>query len=266
MSYILEALKKSELARQQGAAALHYSLLPVVMEEDMAPSRRWPYYVLGAGLMLNAAAFYVWPSWSAHLSARSESATQPSITPPQVAQVPPTSKTDTPVAAVTAEPPPVTRPSIPEEIIAPRVPPKLASEAPLDASRPLLSAASAKPDRKPARKEPELLSSAPAEPAPSAGVKRATKAAVVQDSKPAPVTNAEVSKRDVGAPPAPMVSPSQLPSLSVGGFIREDGSSGMVVVNDRLVREGDEVMPGLTVEKIQNESVVFNYKGQRFVR
>jgi general secretion pathway protein B len=40
----------------------------------------------------------------------------------------------------------------------------------------------------------------------------------------------------------------------------------MVIVNDRLVREGDEVAPGVILEQILNDSVVFNYKGKRFKR
>ena len=58
----------------------------------------------------------------------------------------------------------------------------------------------------------------------------------------------------------------ELPALSVAGFIRGEGSSGMVIVNDRLVREGDEVAPGVKLENILNDSLVFNYKGYRFKR
>ena len=58
----------------------------------------------------------------------------------------------------------------------------------------------------------------------------------------------------------------ELPALSVAGFIRDEGSSSMVIVNDRLVREGDEVAPGVKLEKILYDSLVFNYKGYRFKR
>ncbi len=34
----------------------------------------------------------------------------------------------------------------------------------------------------------------------------------------------------------------------------------------RSLREGDEVAPGLKLEKIQDDSLVFSYKGYRFMR
>ncbi len=40
----------------------------------------------------------------------------------------------------------------------------------------------------------------------------------------------------------------------------------MVIVNDKLLREGDEVEPGLRVEKILGDGLVFDYKGYRFKR
>ena len=53
---------------------------------------------------------------------------------------------------------------------------------------------------------------------------------------------------------------------TLAGYIRDEGSSGMVIVNDRLAREGDEVAPGVKLEKIVGDSLVFNYKGYRFKR
>jgi general secretion pathway protein B len=38
----------------------------------------------------------------------------------------------------------------------------------------------------------------------------------------------------------------------------------MVIVNDKLLHEGDELLPGLKLEKILQDSLVFNYKGYRF--
>ena len=67
-----------------------------------------------------------------------------------------------------------------------------------------------------------------------------------------------------GTAELPSALQRELPALSVAGFIRGEGSSSMVIVNDRLVREGDEVAPGVKLEKILNDSVVFNYKGYRF--
>jgi len=64
----------------------------------------------------------------------------------------------------------------------------------------------------------------------------------------------------------PPVLQQELPALLVAGFIRDENSSSLVIVNDRLVREGDEVAPGVKLEKIVNDSLIFSYKGYRFKR
>ena len=79
----------------------------------------------------------------------------------------------------------------------------------------------------------------------------------------APALAATASAAGTELPPALQ---QELPVLSVAGFIRDDGSGGMVIVNDSLAREGDEVAPGVKLEKIVGDSLVFNYKGYRFKR
>jgi general secretion pathway protein B len=56
-----------------------------------------------------------------------------------------------------------------------------------------------------------------------------------------------------------------LPKITITGF----GGSGepgsrMAVINDRVVREGEEVSAGLKLERIGPESVILNYQGYRF--
>lgn len=57
-----------------------------------------------------------------------------------------------------------------------------------------------------------------------------------------------------------------LPPLVVGGFAAGESGGTMVVVDDKLVREGDEVAPGIRVEKILSDTAEFSYKGYRFRR
>jgi general secretion pathway protein B len=57
-----------------------------------------------------------------------------------------------------------------------------------------------------------------------------------------------------------------LPPLSVAGFVQVEGAGGMAMVNDKLVREGEEVAPGLILEKVLADSVIFSYDGVRFKR
>jgi general secretion pathway protein B len=60
--------------------------------------------------------------------------------------------------------------------------------------------------------------------------------------------------------------PKSLPAVSVSGFIKDESGVNLAIINDKLVREGDEVLPGLRLEKIDGENAYFNYKGQRFRR
>jgi hypothetical protein len=57
-----------------------------------------------------------------------------------------------------------------------------------------------------------------------------------------------------------------LPPLEVSGFIHNEQGDNMAIINDKLIKEGDEVSPGLRVEKIKDDSVIFSYKGYVFSR
>jgi hypothetical protein len=48
--------------------------------------------------------------------------------------------------------------------------------------------------------------------------------------------------------------------------MRNGQGGNIAIINDRLMKEGDEVSPGLRVEKIKDDSVIFSYKGYVFSR
>ncbi len=70
------------------------------------------------------------------------------------------------------------------------------------------------------------------------------------------------------APPVkPAGDPLQgMPPLDIAGFMHDEQGGNIAIINDRLLNEGDEVSPGLRVEKIKDDSVIFNYKGYVFSR
>lgn len=78
---------------------------------------------------------------------------------------------------------------------------------------------------------------------------------------PAPARGAVVPYASL--PPAIRQS---LPPLVVGGFAAGETGGTMVMVDDKLVREGDEVAPGIRVERILVDGAEFAYKGYRFRR
>lgn len=256
MSYILEALADSEQARQQIAAAPKYSLLPVVGEQ-LPHQRRWPYALAGA-LLVNAVVLQVW------------------LHPPTLPGVAALIKVPTvpPVAEIRATP---------EPYIAPLV----LSEKPVEDVSGIAQREATPPQPQPERINDRRVARPPApadaiprttsansvndsapvhmpKSSPNAIVKRGTEAAVATAAN--PNSSAETPKQAGGAAEMPPALQQELPALSVAGFIRDEGSSSMVIVNDRLVREGDEAAPGVILEKILNDSLIFNYKGYRFKR
>jgi general secretion pathway protein B len=251
MSYILDALTESERTRQERAAAPKYSLLPIV--EGKTPRRPvWP-YVLAAGLLINAAVFYF--------------------------RLQPGPATDTPVAGAAIAPAAPSAPKVKEVAAAPK--PASSERVPMPTAPRVAQPLQAPPARA------ENLAASPAAGLREAGVRPAVTPAP-GDRPPPPVKMPEVGKRTAveaaaakPAPSAPDEKPPQpknaaeaadpaadakhgLPAVSVSGFIHEDGSNGIAIINDKLVREGDEIAPGLILEKILGDRVVLNYKGRRF--
>ncbi|USX25656.1 general secretion pathway protein GspB [Oxalobacteraceae bacterium OTU3CINTB1] len=96
---------------------------------------------------------------------------------------------------------------------------------------------------------------------------------------PAPAANANPS----AAPPAPskpavafeepvqnlrdLPEPIQrsIPQVAVGGYIYSKNPSDRLLLIDKVLRrEGDEVAPGLKLEKLNPKEAVFNFKGYRY--
>jgi general secretion pathway protein B len=248
MSYILDALKKSEQARQQGAGGPKYSLLPVA--EGEAPQRLvWP-YVLAAVLLLNVAVLYAWMR-PAPPAVKALTVQPVALSPPDApaakeaaAATIPAAKEPAviPAANRVAEPPQAP----PARVDRPAATPKPAREAP---AKPVVA------------KVPSSSARIPA-PTPDAAVKRQVKPAA-EAARATPASEEKPTQKKEADEAA---SKLELPAISVSGVIHGEGSSGMAIVNDKLVREGDEISPGLKLEKILGDNVIFNYKGQRFTR
>lgn len=102
-------------------------------------------------------------------------------------------------------------------------------------------------------------------PAPPAAVAARTnrEAAVPKISAPTPEKPQAVP---VARPEVAEARPDEIPAINISGYIRDGDAGGMVMINDKLVREGEEVAPGLRLEKILPDGAVFNYKGRRFTR
>ncbi len=59
----------------------------------------------------------------------------------------------------------------------------------------------------------------------------------------------------------------EIPKISISGLVYSDDSQGRLVgINDQLLREGEYPAPGLKLEQITPDGVIFSYKKYRFRR
>ncbi len=57
-----------------------------------------------------------------------------------------------------------------------------------------------------------------------------------------------------------------LPPMNISGYIHTEQGVGIAMINNQLIREGDEIYPGLRLIKVLDDKAVFNYKGYIFTR
>jgi general secretion pathway protein B len=239
MSYILDALKKSEQQRHRGAAP---SLLAAQVTD---PAPRQPalllYGVAAAVLLVVGVAIGLLRPWQASAPAPQPVAVK---APEPVAPPPAPAPAPAPVSVgitINAErPPPV--PSTPAA-------PPPAGDVPM-APAP----AAATPAQGVAPKPAAIPEKPAASPAPAAPAGAGPAGAVPE--RPA-VTQGEL----------PVAIQQQIPKLSILFHLyAANPRDRLVGINDRMLHEGDTVEPGLVLEQITPDGMILNYKGYRFLR
>lgn len=91
------------------------------------------------------------------------------------------------------------------------------------------------------------------------------------EAKPQPVEEPKTAKTQPAEAPVPILQelPEQvqreIPPLAVGGYIYSSSKTDRsVLINQRLLHEGEEVAPGLVLEKMLPNGMVLNYRGYRY--
>lgn len=244
MSYILDALRKSDQLRQRGAAPT----LMLGLAAATAPEPRANLYygvlalaLLGAGIAIG----WLRP-WQ----------------PAPVAQAPAASAAQARAAAQARLPAPQPdRPAVPQPELTTRKNAQTAAPAVRPAPAPVL--APAKPSEgasaKPARQT-----------APSKSAAGAPKqaAAPAQERRPDSESAGTTAPGPVIAmKELPLVIQQELPpmSISVHAYSGKAGER-LVGINNRLLHEGAEVAPGLKLEQITPDGMILSYKGYSFRR
>ncbi len=285
MSYILEALRKSEQARRHGKVP-DLDSVPVMMVGMPAEAAR-------SRLPLAAAAFAAvsviavlgwWRPWQEEAAPTTRAVVpEPDAALRAAAQARPGSQFQ---PASPAPPVIAAQPAVPAS------PPVLPQAAPMPA--PVVAA---QPEPVPARPSPAAVapvvhSPAPAarpvtQPAPPAAPPPAQPAPEMQAPRVARIETRPAIPSAAVTPPAPTATRtapeppradhiysvhelppavrSGLPVLSVSGYsYADEADRRMAVINDRLVQEGEEAGPGVTLARIGSDGVVLEFQGYRF--
>lgn len=205
MSYILDALRKSEYERQVAAGQGVGMLYPIEIQRDR---KQWlPIGIVVLIIILTCA--LIWWLWSQLQSVDTKVY----------------SATNKPVTVVATQLPTALQKVIPE--------PEPVAEAHIPAI---------------AQKKIRSISIADAEPKPltQSEAKSTTTTATSQ------VANIDPLK--------------DLPALNITGYIHNEQGGSLAMINNQLVREGEEVSSGLRLVKILDNSAIFSYKGYVFSR
>ncbi|MBE3026300.1 hypothetical protein GQ37_009905 [Janthinobacterium sp. BJB1] len=240
MSYILEALKKSQAERQLGELpSIHAPQVQLQAGAAAHGARRAPVWLaLGGAVAAVAAALLLWQPWQAGAAA-------PAAVPAALAQAvpaprPPSDAVPAPAVAAMPAPLPVAVPAPP--VPAPSVPPA-ATAAPVHHARPV-----AEPQAEtPGQAVPAVPAPAPAPP-------------------PAPPASAPAAEDAVpGMRDLPEPIQRQIPPIAIGGYIYSKNPADRLLLIDKVLRhEGEELAPGLVLEKLQPKAAIFNFKGYRY--
>jgi len=253
MSYILEALKKAQAERQLGNAPTIHAPAPSYAAPRAGQGVQRRYLALGAGLVVVAAAVaLLWPRLAGEPPVRLAAATSPVIAP-VIAPVtaPATAAAAAPVtASVTA---PVTAPATAPVAVPASTPAVQPAPAPVVQAAPAPVA-----DPRPVRAKPAPAPVVPTAPA-STPPREATPAAAIVTAQPGGDEPLRTLQQ------LPDALQREIPKLAFGGYIYSPTpGESLLLVDKMLRREGEEVAPGLVLERLTPKAAVMNYRGTRY--
>jgi len=241
MSYILEALKKAQAERQLGNAPTIHAPAPSYAAPRAGQGVQRRYLALGVGIVVVAAAVaLLWPRFAGEAPVRLAAVTPPAaVAATAPATVPATAPVATPAppAAVLPAPAPVAQP------------------APAPAPAPV-------PEARPARAKPApapVVSTASSSPQPSPQQREAAPAAPPVAAQPVGDDQLRTLQQ------LPDTLQREIPKVAFGGYIYSPTpGESLLLVDKMLRREGEEVAPGLVLERLTPKAAVMNYRGTRY--
>jgi general secretion pathway protein B len=250
MSYILDALKRADAERGLTADAAITDTLP--LPHAHRPSAPW--WRSGTGALALAAALLGLAGmallWWPQAKAPAPIATPEPTPEVAAAPVPPAVLQPAPIAP--AAPPPATAPAMPGG-----APPPETLNAATDS--PGLPAPILLPER------PVVARPAGAATDPAFGPDPVPPPPGVAARPPAPTPPPPAQAAAAPSAPVATTAPASAPPVKVTGATYSDNPAHrMLIVNGKIVLEGQDIEPGLKLEVITPHSAVLNHQGSRF--
>lgn len=247
MSYILEALKKAQAERQLGSSpTIHAPTLQAGAHTAASGRLKRPVMLALVAMAVVIVVLLV-------LMLRPASLVAPAVSSAPAAPAMPAGSVDA-VASTPQQPVPAPQlpAALPEPVTA--LPPPVAT-----VTTPL-----AQPSTSPEKSATALAqpSTPPARPSTPAAASMASPASA---ATPAPATTARVEEPVLNLRELPEPIQRAIPPVTVGGYIYSRNAADRLLLVDKILRrEGEEVAPGLLLEKLNPKEAVFNYKGYRY--
>jgi len=276
MSYILEALKKSEQERQRGSVPN----LQSVQVPSKPPTRkpmRW-ISVVSALLALSAAFFiYLRQPWNTEVSIKQDVTISSKTTVPEAVGPPLSTETVKTLPKPKPPQPKLTQPSVKPKDATPAASGLvLAKPSPEQIKRQTKPAIKpVKPVAQQLKPKVEVSKKRAKEPLPAdtaqqwqkitpSSASQAT-VAIQQPAQQQTKTQPDSRPRLPTAAELPVAIQRGLPGIRISAHIYSDKpASRMVIINDKTVREGETVAGGLSLEEITRGGVIFQFQGRRF--
>jgi len=248
MSYILDALKKSEEERKRGTVP---DLLAVQDTRVQEQGKRhwWPYLLLVA-LALNAGIFLWWliPWQSKKQDVTAYSSTRQVTLPEKSADVESEPRKQTPVPSQ-------------DTPLVKTLPDKRVSDTP-DLS---VQTKTAEQKQAPSTSAPTVETQESRATSPSLSLQAPATVPSPPETKPSGNSTNERGGMLYNLYELPSSIQQNLPAFAITAHIHTgDPASGMVKVNGQMMREGQELSPGLKLEEIIPDGVIFRYQNYRF--
>lgn len=280
MSYLLDALRKSERERQLGEVPM----LSVAVADRATPRQRRLPWLMMILLLLNAAfLFYLW-HWTRNTeaqpppAAKTAQSQRPAIAPKQENLA---DKLATPLRKMDET---ATGKNSAERAIAPQklsserprptkaAPPSQANAAPQSASPKESKAPLAALDveRPPGREKAAQAATKPSPPMRAEQTKTDRNTSRSQPARPLQAQiSSETGRTERSAPPLLMELPSEfrrrIPSLKVNVYAYSDNPAERFVIIDMIkYRSGQRIAEGPLLEEINADSLTLNFEGKKF--